>query len=408
MTSIQSLPLEILLEIMLYVFIGARGKPHQNFQHFSLVCKNWTPHAQRLLFRNVRLHNPRATYGFLEATVPNSQNEASARLGSFVRTLDMTLMSREMITLLPFVLRHCTKLYEFSGLFYNPMDLNTLINLPHTPQDLIKLSSTNYTELPLPQIQALRIQSSVEKFNVTQGLLQIWPDIKHLVLAGRAALGSLESQVINGTSSPTHISEVKIIGKLGASKLQPHYIGSLLHQLCSSSMGNLCMVDFGGLDDASLPELDSFFIDHGSHLRSLRLPWMSQKKRLAQLHRCINLEEIGVQGYPTIPIRQDCPTAKIIHASFATIPSQALYPLDKAFAWIKTMPNLRVLTWAGRSTANDPKVDDKMNRDQERLVALCEEMQVRLRLTFNSPPEHEELIIPSTFPRDELMTAVWR
>lgn len=39
MPGAPPLPLELVLEIMLYVYMEARGKPHRVFQKFSLVCK---------------------------------------------------------------------------------------------------------------------------------------------------------------------------------------------------------------------------------------------------------------------------------------------------------------------------------------------------------------------------------
>lgn len=39
MTGEQLLPIELVLEIMLYVYTEARAEPHKYFQHLSLVCK---------------------------------------------------------------------------------------------------------------------------------------------------------------------------------------------------------------------------------------------------------------------------------------------------------------------------------------------------------------------------------
>lgn len=37
--GVKPLPLELILEIMLYLFIDVRGKPHKQFEALSKVCR---------------------------------------------------------------------------------------------------------------------------------------------------------------------------------------------------------------------------------------------------------------------------------------------------------------------------------------------------------------------------------
>jgi hypothetical protein len=301
----------------------------------------------------------------------------------------MTLMTREMITLLPFVLRHCPKLYDFSGSFHSTVELDHLVNPPNPPPSMMKISSINYHDLPLPQIQALRLNPHIPNFDAVQALSEIWPDVKHLVLF-ETALDVLDKQISN-SSSKASIEELKLselkIGKLSRSaRVRDPEL--LLYQLCKSSIGHLCVVDLGGVEGSLLPRFDSFFKEHARHLRSLRLPTLSQKTRVPHFHHCTSLEELSIQGYPTLFIRQDCPISKLTHVSFTSIPAQAKYPLKAAVNWIKTMPNLRVLTWTGR-VRNDER---NLPKDSMQLQELCEEMQVRLRLSVDTPVEVSTII----------------
>jgi hypothetical protein len=56
--GVKSLPLELILEIMLYVFIDVRGKPHKQFEALSTVCR-----VNKLVFDRISSNYLWSRYG---------------------------------------------------------------------------------------------------------------------------------------------------------------------------------------------------------------------------------------------------------------------------------------------------------------------------------------------------------
>jgi hypothetical protein len=336
--------------------------------------KAWRPYAQRLLFRNVRLYDPGNTYGFLEATRPPGDNQQSERLGDCVRTLDITAMSREMMSLIPFVLRHCPKLYELSASFHNNLDVRTLANPPALPAKMKAFSGIAYKQIPLPQIQAMHIDTLFPNSYLSYHLLKLWPNVRHLVLTGHALH---EAALPQSGSRQTQIPNLKLyelqIGKIKTHK-GPVMNASAIALLLQSSIGTLTMLDLRGLD-STISYLEEIMITHGPHLRSLRLPALNIHIDTPWLVHCTSLEEIVIDSYPPKKVRTYLPKDKIVHASFSSKVGEE-FILNPMIDWLETLPCLETFTWVMRKGVSDKY----QARDAEDLQQACSRMGVRLRL----------------------------
>ncbi|KIM31014.1 hypothetical protein M408DRAFT_40894, partial [Serendipita vermifera MAFF 305830] len=365
-----SLPLELVLEILLYLFIDIRGKPHKRFASLSLVCKMWTPYAQRLLFRNVRLVHPDAAYSFLEATKPDGKNEANQRLRDSIRTLEVTIMSKKMADVLPFVLRHCPKLHEFVLKIHTKAELNMRFQPKTFPPELEFLSPIKYSDIPLPRFQALRINSDNNKS--LYRIIREWPDIRHLVVIGEAMAEfslNARSPEVEELFSRLHLYEFQT-GRITNRSAAP--TAGTLRASLTSSIGTLQILDLKGISDGLIGLSGPLFVEHGPHLRSLRLPYLSHHIKLPFLRNCVSLEEIVVYGLPSKHIISNLLLDKIQHASFSTLIAQERTPIRHILEWLHDFPSLSVLSWFTRRASG-------MDKAEAEIRELCKKKGVRLR-----------------------------
>ncbi|KAG8876018.1 hypothetical protein FRC20_002582 [Serendipita sp. 405] len=398
MSTVQQLPLELVLEIMLYVFIDAQGKPHKQFQHFSLVCRAWTPYAQRLLFRNIRLHDPMKVYGFLRATLPSSEKDSSTeRLGNAVRSLEMTVLSKEMQSLFPYVLRHCPKLHELNILLYSDIGVMTLLQPPKpSTKDMQEFESVSYASIQLPQIQAIRIDVKLDNSVFLSQLFRIWPSIRHLILQGSAFIAVAQS--LQNTES-THLVELNL-GKGNTRMLAPVF-STLLMKLLNSSLEPIRILDLRGMFRPTVEGIEQAITKFGRQLRSLRLPVFDPNADFRVLQNCTSMEELIIDGYPRENVREYMPLGNIKHFQFLST-SPSIANMANLIKWVGQMPLLAVLTWVTRGDIH--KIDVFLNR----LRTFCAGRSIQFRHITSAEDLQEELIEPPSFPREQLMTPVWR
>lgn len=401
-TKNLTLPLELVLEILLLIFMDGLHKPHENFHRLSLVCKTWRPYAQRLLFRNVRLHDPDATRGFLVATRPDAISELSQTLGESVRSVEMTLRSQDMLSLFSFVLRHCPKLRELSLVLYKDIDLGSLSILSAT---LPQLPNVGYAELALPSIRALRISAMVEVPRFLKSAFITWPTIRHLGLAD-TALEQFSTHMIPESGAPgTKLPLYEV--DFGPSRRGRRDPSECIRRLLQTCGQELRILDLRGLGNATAIQnflRESVFLaQHGAQIRSLRLAELPLHAKVHGLKACTGLEELVLYGQPPSVMREVLPLDCLVHFLYAHTPSQESYSVDRLVKWCETMPKLEVFTYVTRGQGG------VIAEDAKKLASFCNAKGVRFRHKRNGINElREELIEPTTFPRDEIITAVWR
>jgi hypothetical protein len=286
-------------------------------------------------------------------------------------------MSREMMSLIPFVLRHCPKLYELrlSASFNSNLDVKTLENPPALPTKMKAFSGIAYKHIPLPQIQAMHIDTHLQNSYLSYHLLKLWPNVRHLVLMGNALH---EVALPQSSSVQAQIPNVKLyeiqIGKIKTHK-GPVMNASAIALLLQSSRGTLTMLDLRGLDSTGISYLEDIIITHGPYLRSLRLPALNMHIDTPWLVHCTSLEEIVIDSYPPKKVRTYLPKDKIVHASFSSKVGEE-FILSPMIDWLEALPSLETFTWLTRKGVSDKY----QAKDAEELQQACSRMGVRLRL----------------------------
>lgn len=284
-------------------------------------------------------------------------------------------MSREMMSLIPYILRHCPNLYELSAAFHSSLDVASVQNPTTLPPRMKGLQAFDYNKLPLPQIQALRIDSHVEGTYLSEKLIRIWPDVRHLVLNGHALHEILGPP---SNTNQTSVGMLKLrelqLGKIRTTK-GPIMNTTMINLLLCSSAGHLTILDLLGMDSSGITYLEEVLVRHGRHLRSLRLPQLDIHIRTPWLRHCTSLEEIMIDSYPPKDVRANLPKEKLVHASFSNKAGQENYSLKPMIQWLESLPAVETFTWITR------KGNKKNNSaDAADLKQACARMGIRLRL----------------------------
>jgi hypothetical protein len=298
-------------------------------------------------------------------------------------------MTKQMIALLPFMIRHCPKLHELSLSFHINMEVNTLPKPPPMPPELeaiyaaphsqtsMRASPTfSYTDIPLPPIRALRISCTVSPSALPKNLIRIWPGVRHLEVSGAAlqelCLNPRPSAADLETSFDLQLYEFQT-GR--STKKGPPVAAQTFRASLKNSIGTLKILDLNGISDGLIGCSDQLFKEHGPHLRSLRLPNIARDIELPFLRHCTALEEIVVNGYPPKAVMVSCPVAKIQHASFTALAGQAKLPIEPVLDWLRSLSSLSVLTWSMRRLPDITRQND----DMALLNTFCIKRNVRMR-----------------------------
>ena len=363
------------------------------------------------MFRNVRILHPAAAFGFLAATLPQDGDEAKERLGNAVRTLEMTITTKQMITLLPFVIRHCPRLHELSLSFHTDMDVNTLLKpppilsesqvIPSTPDSPLSIPpgsqawlTISYGDIPLPPIQALRISCTLSPSTLSQRLIKIFPGVRHLVVSGQA-LVELCLTPQSSTADLEGSLELRLYEFQTGRSLNraPPVAAHTIRASLRNSIGTLQILDLTGISPGLIGLSEQLFTEHGPHLRSLRLPSISRDIRLPFLKYCTELEEIAIAGLPSKYVMVSCPLGKIQHASFTMLTSQVNDPITPILNWLKRFPSLEVLSWSMHRVPAGPQ----RGEITAKIRKFCAKNRVRMRTPTTT--ELEVRINPSWLSR---------
>lgn len=308
----------------------------------------------------------------------------------------MTIISDKMVNVLPFVLRHCPKLHEFSIKLQANKGLNIVLHPLSTPPELHFLSTVPYGDIPLPQIQALRINSDNNKS--LYKIIRSWPDIKHLVVTGEA--------LVEFCLTPRNSNAEEVFNKLHLYEFQTGRVtmrsgkptAATLRASLNSSIGTLQILDLKGISDGIIGRSGPLFVEHGPHLRSLRLPYISPEigRDLVFLRHCVSLEEIVVYAYPTKTLWDKLVVGTIRHASFGAF-TEPKSSMQAALRWLRTFPSLRVLSWPMGVGSSFPK------DDIAKVERFCKEKGVYFRVLSMLEIEVKIFPIPSNHSHSSLV-----
>lgn len=336
------MPMEIVMTILESAYEG-EDVPAYNalLKNTSLVCKNWSSVAQKLLFRNVTLTNQTAAIAFQQAV--DRANPRGCYLGDAVVRMKVVLDQKQRYRLshksFARAVSLCPNLYELSVSLYGEgapgLDI---IGSPDASR--MKRSAPSFDERTLdilragPQISALQFCNWSDNSSSLLQLLDVWPSLTSLDISGTTP--QLERD--NAEPFPCVLRELRTNFQSSPSM---EFMRWLLH----NSVGSLKVLD---LAREPHPDMLEYFIsEHGATLESLSLPTCGTHEAAAAVRRCAALRELKIEGAWASPRVYQTLPAGLQHLAFSVDSDTALLPVIQA---IKRSTDVRVVTmhvWHG-------------------------------------------------------------
>ncbi|KAG8937647.1 hypothetical protein FRC03_007947, partial [Tulasnella sp. 419] len=347
---VSFLPPELVLVILRYMWNRSACET-KSLHHCSLVCRQWRPIAQALLFTEVILDREVSAQSFISATQGNPS------LGSTVKSLELHVASDpdSSLELLTAQVSHsasyaatsrCPRLYRLK--LVNPGSLNTalLTTLVH-PHTFVTLRAL---ELNMEE----KLESVDHYLTDFFRFLHHFQHLSHLRLQGIG--GELERPSISPTSPPSpsfHLVDFSWINEGSFQRLYPTSKFKLVTDwLFPKSPRNLRILEFRDAH-AEWDDFRQFLSNHGRSLDSIRLLLNKyhigqNDARLISLNlpvSCPSLREVIIpDSYFMSPVlRSALPLSKLEHLRFATL-FDYMDQIKETFEWFRSMPNLRRLT----------------------------------------------------------------
>lgn len=307
----------------------------------SLVCKDWSSVAQKLLFRNVTLRTQTAYIAFQEAV--DRETLRGRILGDAVVRMKVVLDQNQ-----PYRLSHrsfaravslCPNLYELGVALYGEgapgMDI---VGAPDASR--MKRSMPSFDERTLavlragPQIKALQFSNWSDNSDTLLQLLDVWPSLTSLDISGTTP------QLPNHTVEPFPCA-LRELHTNFQSSLSVEFLQWLLH----NSRESLRVLDLAREPSPNM--LDYLLSEHGSTLESLSLPACGTHEGAAAVQKCAELRELKIESAWAAPMLYKTLPRGIQHLALGVDADTPLQPVLQA---IKRSVDLRVVTmqlWHG-------------------------------------------------------------
>jgi hypothetical protein len=248
---------------------------------FSLAgLQAWTPAAQRLLFRGVRLYAAERVPQFLYATAPDSLVPSTRRLGHWVRSLDYQMGTSESKALFPYVLRHCPNLRELKLTIMGTLDVRTHC-IASTQQDFVARFTSPYLIRQYTAAMPCRLPNEYSQ-------CLIWRPVNHCATIPSPVEWNppsrrprdrtwahlwAQAQIEPNWDIP---EELKLYELQILTSYWDQYQSRILHKILQHSVGTLRILDLVCIELP--PNFSELLTLHGPHLRSLRLPNFGRMK----------------------------------------------------------------------------------------------------------------------------------
>ncbi|KAK0466258.1 uncharacterized protein EV420DRAFT_1710288 [Desarmillaria tabescens] len=319
------MPLEIVMTIMEMAFYDETFDiDYSLLKACSLVCREWSAAAQRLLFHNVTLRTQSACLSFQSAVDPIT--EQGRMLGEAVVRMRVILDHNQ-----PFGIAEqsfaqavvlCPNLFELNLALYGSVSPGKdIIGSPDSLRMRRPAPSFDESTLSLlrcgPSISALQFSNWSENSHSISQLLSVWPSLKSLALSGNAP------ELPSDTLSPF-----------------PYFMDWLLHH----SVGSLRVL--GIAQEPSMQLLEYFVDTYGNTLESVSLPvcWQDTAR---SLHRCPHLRQISVERPLVSPLLFKKVSERLEHIAFGL---NKMTALQSVIETVKTQKSLKAVTvhlWGG-------------------------------------------------------------
>ncbi|KAJ6460275.1 hypothetical protein C8R45DRAFT_1221138 [Mycena sanguinolenta] len=393
----QEPPAELLEEILDVLAVPLRVPTNQlperaTLLSCSLVCRRWSRHSQRLLFRRVVIDFA-GTTAFGTNMGPDSPNSIVSFLQSITADTDKSRWLGNNVLCLVLCPRAAAK----------PSDtLAFLANLPNLRELDIPAEACAFTDAELSSLRSLGL--NIRSLRVDADLIgpftpvpeQGWPAlIRFLTAIPTLRMFDITVNSFQEFPPTPEQSELGLGLGLVSFKLQSRWLingGPLLAFLVGNRTDNEALEVFHRTEAKTPVDLQDILSAHGPHIRSLVVPESLRNPNVLRL--CAGLERFECETLPNRGVVDAIP--RTITTLAITNPTSQRLSLDLAdtgrvvepsvaylMEQLETFPALRVFTWVGST-------------EHSGLTALCERctdlgigMRFRRELFFG-PIEHRE------------------
>ncbi|KAG2048857.1 hypothetical protein BDR06DRAFT_962150 [Suillus hirtellus] len=394
----SGIPIEIVLTILETAYFDDRGGPDIDLlSKCTLVCKAWSLHAQKLLFRRVRLHSHSAFASFTHAVNRNSPR--GRILGDAVVQMRAVLDYNQPGCLnqssLAVAVVNCPNLYELDLAQYGYVAAGKdVVGSP--AQERMRRPAPSFDERSLalliagPHITALNFSNWSENTQSLLQLLEVWPSLKSLSITGTSPV---LSPGMTYPPFPCALEELRLNCQREPAK---EFLDWLLHR--SAEEKSLRVID---LERQPSPEFLDFLVEkHGETLHSLAIPSFATHEHAHAAMRCRSLRELRTESSWSSPVICRQMPETIQHLAFGLDLDTLLNPIVDL---VKTRDDLRAITvnlW--RDGHRHPQfaflqmacayhgVDLRLTRDVR-----------RMRLLVRGDP-----VVPPTYPRTQTLDSL--
>lgn len=340
---ISGIPLEIVLRILELAHLNDNHEPDtQLLASFSLTCRSWSFHAQKLLFGRVRLHSEDAYESFTFA-VDRSTTRGIA-LGDAVRQLIVVLDDNQptplervsfarAITLCPNLSEIDLSIYGLNEPARNGQVTERVQrSAPPFAEHVIDLIRTG------PAISRLHFSNWSDNDDLIVQLLAVWPSLKSLSITGKTP--HLSPALKRRPCYPGTLEKLRMNCQVEPSL---DFLGWLLH--ASADANSLRGIELNR--EPSFHLLDFLVQHHGEQLHALSLPSCTTHKHAHAVIRCRALREFRTERAWTLPTVFRRLPEHVRHLAFGMDPST---PLQHVVELVNTNDELESVTvnvWRG-------------------------------------------------------------
>jgi hypothetical protein len=332
----------------------------------ALVCREWSLHAQKLLFRHVVLNSEADYLAFKSATTRSTEH--GCVLGNAVRSMRASLDPNQPFGLSQIDFANavtlCPNLRELNiGLYGRVPPGKDIVGFPDTQRMRRPAASFDERALDLlrsgPRISTLRFNNWSENCQSITQLLGVWSSLKSLVIGGTAP--ELPSPATE--PFPCALEELRM-------NFQTSPSVDFLRWLLHNSADTLHTLEFER--EPSPPVLQYLLNSHHATLTSLALPSCSRTTQRI-LDKCTSLRRFTVEDGHSLGLALKKLSPHVEHIGFGLIkemPMQAVLEAVKANASLRTVT---VNLWDG----------DKLHRQLPSLKMACALRGIHLRITHD-------------------------
>ncbi|KAJ7161235.1 hypothetical protein C8R43DRAFT_1086594 [Mycena crocata] len=332
------LPLEVVMNIIEEAYSDDARAPF--LKQWSLVCRDWTFPAQKLLFRDVSLATQISCDAFIAAV--DRATPRGRMLGDAVLRMRVVLDHNQPFGLSQQSFAHavtaCPNLLELNLALYGCASPGKdVVGLPDELRMRRPAPSFDDNTLELlkagPQITALQFSNWSENNHSITQLLDVWPSLKSLSVGGtppKAPAGlepfpcALEELRMNFQTSPS-----------------VDFMKWLLHNSTSS----LRVLELEREPTSDL--LDHLVEAHRDTLRSLALPTCPSHDHALAVHKCVQLRELRVESSWATPLLYKRLPTRLQHMALSLDHDTGLQPVLDAIRSGESLNAVTLQVWEG-------------------------------------------------------------